>query len=311
MLYKFFDDQGVYLAVIITYYALLSVVPLLLLATSVLGFVLSGDPELRTRVLDSAVSDFPVVGDQLGRPEGLQGSVGAIVIGGAFALYGSLGLGTAVQNALLTAWAVPRNNRPNPVLLRVRSLLLLVAGGLAVLAVSSVSTLAQVVDRDPTGLLPPEVFRWTGPVISGLAVTVVVALLLWLGAGRRHSLRRSFAGALVIALLWQLIQLGGTRLVGRSVREASEMNATFGVVLGLIAVTYLASVSLVLGVETNVVLHRRLWPRALLTPFTDAVALTDADRRAYADYAKAQRHKGFERVRVEFEDRDRDRDDRS
>ena len=56
----------------------------------------------------------------------------------------------------------------------------------------------------------------------------------------------------------------------------------------------------VLGIEINVVLARRLWPRALLTPFTDAVELTDADRRAYDSYAKAQRHKGFQRVDVTF-----------
>jgi hypothetical protein len=53
-----------------------------------------------------------------------------------------------------------------------------------------------------------------------------------------------------------------------------------------------------------VVLARRLWPRALLTPFTDAVDLTDADRRAYALYAQAQRHKGFETVTVRFAGRD-------
>jgi len=45
VVYKFFDDQGVYLAVVITYYAFVSVVPLLLLATSVLGFLLQDDPE--------------------------------------------------------------------------------------------------------------------------------------------------------------------------------------------------------------------------------------------------------------------------
>ena len=38
----------------------------------------------------------------------------------------------------------------------------------------------------------------------------------------------------------------------------------------------------VLGIEVNVVLERRLWPRSLRTPFTDHVDLTDADRRAYA-----------------------------
>ena len=61
--------------------------------------------------------------------------------------------------------------------------------------------------------------------------------------------------------------------------------------------------------KVNVVLARRLYLRALLTPFTDAVELTDADRRAYGDYAKAQRHKGFERVRVSFNRRRPGRDD--
>ena len=49
----------------------------------------------------------------------------------------------------------------------------------------------------------------------------------------------------------------------------------------------------------------------LLTPFTDSVDLTEADRRAYADYAKAQRHKGFQRVRVSFSNQPDGDDDRT
>ena len=56
-----------------------------------------------------------------------------------------------------------------------------------------------------------------------------------------------------------------------------------------------------LGIQINVVLAKRLYPRALLTPFTDNVDLTEADRRVYTEYAKAQRHKGFEHVTVTFE----------
>ena len=48
---------------------------------------------------------------------------------------------------------------------------------------------------------------------------------------------------------------------------------------------------------------RQLYPRALLTPFTDNVVLTEADQKAYAAYAKSQRHKGFQSVEVTFEDR--------
>ena len=305
VVYKFFDDQGVYLAVLITYYAFVSIVPVMLLATSVLGFALEGDPELRTKLLDSAIAGFPVVGDQLGRPEGLQGSVTAVVVGALVALYGSLGLGTALQNALNVAWSVPRNSRPNPFLTRLRSLGLLVAGGLALVAVSTASTVAQVatdLTADVTGPV-----RWLVlPVVSVLVVAAIVAVLIWVGVGRRHPLRAALPGALLIAAAWQAAQLGSAALVQRSLREATSMNQTFGLVLGLVAVIYVASLALVLGVETNVVLHRRLWPRALLTPFTDSVALTDADRRAYTGYARAQRHKGFEQVDVTFRERDRE-----
>ena len=74
VIYKYVDDQATYLAVIVTYYALFAIFPLLLLATSILGFLLQGDPELQQRVLDSALSQFPVLGDQFRRPEGLTGS---------------------------------------------------------------------------------------------------------------------------------------------------------------------------------------------------------------------------------------------
>ena len=45
VIYKFVEDQGPYLAALITYYGFLSLFPLLLLLASVLGFVLQDDPE--------------------------------------------------------------------------------------------------------------------------------------------------------------------------------------------------------------------------------------------------------------------------
>ena len=56
-----------------------------------------------------------------------------------------------------------------------------------------------------------------------------------------------------------------------------------------------------LAAEINVVAHRRLWPRALLTPFTDDVQLTAADERAYTSYAGSEQHKGWQRISVGFE----------
>ena len=103
-----------------------------------------------------------------------------------------------------------------------------------------------------------------------------------------------------VAILWQVLQQVSTAYVKGVMGQTSSMNQTFGLVLGLIGLIFLAAVIAVLGIELNVVIARRLWPRALLTPFTDSVDLTTADRKAYSSYARAQRHKGFEEVTVTF-----------
>src|SRR4051812_37305651 len=122
VVYKYVDDSGPYLAALITYYAFVSLFPLLLLSSTILGHVLAGNPQLQQRLIESALSQFPVVGDQLGQPRGLSGGTLGVVIGVLGALYGGLGVAQAVQHAMNTAWAVPRNNRPNLFLARGRSL---------------------------------------------------------------------------------------------------------------------------------------------------------------------------------------------
>jgi YihY family inner membrane protein len=296
--YKFMDDQGSYLAAVVTYYAFIAMFPLLLIASSVLGFVLQGNRELSDQVLTSALSQFPIVGTELGKPRGLQGSTSAVVFGSIAALYGVLGLGQAAQNAVNVAYAVPRNSRLNPVLSRVSSLLLLVAAGLTVLAVTLLTSFASHIDvlgADVAGEI-----GWLLKLGSVAINALVLAAMMRLATSQRQTFRSALPGAVLVAMLWQLLQnLGGT-YVSRVVSRASEINAVFAIVLGLLALLYIASVIAVIGLEVNVVLSRRLYPRALLTPFTDSVQLTDADRRAYADYAKAQRHKGFEQVQVDF-----------
>ena len=80
IVYKFVDDQGVYLAAIVTHYLFVAIFPLLLLSTTLLGFVLSGDSGLAQTLLNSAVAQFPIVGTQLSSPNGLQGSFGAVAV---------------------------------------------------------------------------------------------------------------------------------------------------------------------------------------------------------------------------------------
>lgn len=305
VVYKFFDDQGNYLAAVLTYYTFIAIFPLLLLASSILGFILQGRPDLQEQVLNSALSQFPIIGEELGRPEGLQGSTAAVIVGSVAAFYGCIGLGVAIQNVINTAWAVPRNSRPNPLLIRLNSLGLLFTAGAAVLLVTVFS--AVVGNTEVFGDAINTTIRWLIRIANILIVGLVLTALFRMAAASRHiTLKRAAPGAFALAVMWQGLQYLGTVFATGVIGNTEGMNQTFALVLGLIGIIYIAAVMGVLGVEVNVVLTRRLWPRALLTPFTDRVDLTEADRRAYAMYAQTQRHKGFETVTVRFVGRDGD-----
>lgn len=300
VLYKFFDDQGPYLAAIMTYYSFIAIFPLMLIGSSVLGFVLQDDPELQEQLLDTALSQFPIVGDQLGRPGGITGSTSAIVVGSIAALYGALGVGQSTQNAANVAWGVPRNSRPNPLMMRLRSVVVLGIGGLGIGLIAIAQSLAD----------NPELIGLDHLPDLGLVTRVVGLLVTWgifimvfkLVSLRRASWRSVLPGSLFCALSWQVLQVAGDAYVQRVIVRASSMNQTFALVLGLLALLFLLASIVVIGLEINVVRRRHLYPRALLTPFTDNVSLTAGDRRAYAQYARMQRHKGFQTISVDFDE---------
>jgi membrane protein len=300
VLYKFFDDQGGYLAAVLTYYAFVSIFPILLIASAVLGFVLQGQPALQQDILNSTLAQFPIVGDQLGRPEGIQGSTSAVVVGSLTALYGIIGLGQAAQNTVNVTWGIPRNSRLNPVVSRLRGAAWLVLAGLSLVIVATLSSLGsnlEIFGGDPGGAV-----KWLALAATVVLTTGVLIVMLQLSTPHRERYRELLPGAILIAVGWQALQFGGNAYVEHVIKKASSMNAVFAVVLGLMALIYIGTVIAMIGLELNVVLAKRLYPRALLTPFTDNVLLTQADEQVYRDYAKAQRHKGFERITVTFED---------
>ena len=106
---KYDEDQGRYLAATITYYAFLSIFPLLLVLVTLLGYALEGDTELQHRVLDSALADFPVIGDQLqNNVHSLQGScAGARDRASRIAIWAGTGVCLAIENAMDHIWGVP------------------------------------------------------------------------------------------------------------------------------------------------------------------------------------------------------------
>jgi YihY family inner membrane protein len=300
VIYKFTDDDGHFLAALITYYGFLALFPLLLLLSTALGLLLRGNVQLQQQVIDSALREFPIIGQQLGAPERLGGGIPGLVIGTLVALYGGLGLGQAFQHTMNTAWAVPRHRRPDPITARGRSLLLLGTLGLLVVGSTVLSAMGSGAAAYSGGFS-----GWLQVLLTGASVVVnagVFVLGFRFTTARRLTVRQVLPGALAAAVIWQLLQSFGGIYVSHVVKRASAVNAVFALVLGLLAFMYLAAIVLVLCVEINVVRVDHLHPRALLTPFTDAVDLTDADERVYTEAARAQQAKGFQRVDVHFDD---------
>jgi membrane protein len=295
VVYKYFDDFGTYLAAIITYYAFVSLFPLLLIASTVLSVVLRGDAHLQQRLISSALTQFPLVGQELDKPEYLSGGAAGLIIGIAGSVYGVLGVAQAFQYASNTMWGIPRNSRPNPFKARGRSLVLLATAGLAVLA----TTLLSIASDGGVGALGT--LEKYLAIAASVLINVAVSIFAFRFApARRLSFRDVLPGAVASAIVWQLLQLFGVLYVRHVVRHASATNAVFAIVLGLVAYLFIAAISILLCIEINVVRVNHMHPRALLTPFTDDVSLTQGDKRAYTRQAKAQRSKGFQRIDVDF-----------
>jgi YihY family inner membrane protein len=295
VIYKYFDDFGTYLGAILTYYAFVSLFPLLLIASTVLSVVLRGNAHLQHQLLTSALKQFPVVGSELDQPEHLSGGTGGLIIGIAGSVYGALGVAQAFQYASNTMWGVPRNSRPNPLKARGRSLVLLAVTGLGIL----ITTVLSIVGNGGVGAIgTTEKYL---AVAASVVINVAVAIFAFrFTPARRLSIRDVLPGAIGAAVAWQLLQSFGIVYVNHVVRHASATNQVFAFVLGLLAYLFLSAMALLLCIEVNVVRVSRMHPRALLTPFTDNVSLTKGDERAYTRQAKAQRSKGFEQIAVGF-----------
>jgi membrane protein len=299
VLYKFTDDQGSYLAAQITYYGVVSLFPLLLLLATVLGYGLHDSQHFQRQVLDSALAQFPIVGNQIATNiRSFHGSVPGLVIGVLGCLYGGLGIVQAVQSTLNKVWGVPRNARPNPVRARLRSLLLLAAGGASVIVTTVLSALGAAADAYGASL---------GGSVRALATVLAVLLNVTLFtvafrvlSARPVTIRQIRAGAIAAAVTWQALQWAGALLLGHKLKGATDTYGLFAIVLGLLAWIYLGAITVVICAEFNAVRAERMWPRSLLTPFTDNVELTPGDQRAYISYARTERHKSFENIDVSF-----------
>jgi membrane protein len=283
---KFGDDEGGNLAGLIAYRAFFSLFPLLLLMTTVLGYVLAGDPQLREEAVDSVLTRFPVIGDQI-EVSSLKGSGAALAVGIVGSLWAGFGVVLATERALDRVWAIPHRERSDFVTSRMRALVLLAVLGTLTIA----STVASGLVGGGSNLFGPA----GGVAFSiGLNLLVFGALFGLLGT-RPASLRTLLPGVAVAAVVWSGLQLVGGYFVSHQIQDATPAYGTFALVLGLLIWVQLGATLTVLCAELNVVRARRLWPRSLLG------VEREEDERVMRGLAKSQAREEGQRIEVEFE----------
>ena len=290
---KFGEDQAGNLAALIAYYAIFSIFPLLLVLSTLVGFVLHGHPQWQADVTNSALKNLPLVHIQTSNPKG--GSVLALVVGAAISLWSGLGVAKSAQTAFNTVYLVSHTDRPNFLKSSLRAIGLVTIGGLGLIVTTVLSSAVTSV-HSIGGVA-------VGPGLRVVAVALAVALncLLFLVVFRWLTVRPvrwrdALPGALISAVVLQALQLLASAFISHKLKGAST---TYGKdvagVIVLLSWFYLQAQVVLFAAEVNVVRQYRLWPRALSDP-----PATEADFRAYEAYAERERYRPEEDVDTEF-----------
>jgi len=288
---KFSDDQAGQLAALMAWYGFFALFPLLLVLVTVLGYVLSGNPELYDEIVQGALGQFPVIGGDL-RVNALGGSTVALVVGLVAAIWAGLGITLAGQRSMDRVWDVPHRLRRNFLTVRLRGLLILLVLGLLNVAISAaIGTLAG------GGLGGTEL------KIAGFAVSALLDVGLFWAVFRLFTAdsvptRQLWPGIVIAAVGWAALQALGGIYVDRVVSRANQTYGLFAIVIGLLSWLYLGAQVLLYAAEANVVRARRLWPRSLLEP------VTDADIQALRAAARVEERRPGQRIEVRFDGRE-------
>ncbi len=266
------EDEAGRRAALFTYYGFLALFPLLLVLTSALRLFLRDNTQLKNQIIHGANTYFPVIGHDLQQNiHGLTKTGIALVIGLLLTLYGIRGAADVLRGGLDHIWQVPRGRRssfPGSIL---RSLGIIIIGGLGLLLAPVVAGYALVFGHNLF-------FEILSILLTLVFLFWMLVLVMKISLSVHKPLRQIWVGAAIAAISLEILQSLGGYLVARELRNLDNLYGTFAIILGLIYWIYLQAQVLFYVFEFDSVRVLRLWPRSIKRP------LTTADQRAFSLY---------------------------
>ena len=236
---------------LLAHYGFLAVFPLLMVFTTILGFVLQNNQELQDRIIDSTLAKIPILGPTLQiNPADLQGDLLVLIVGLLVSLWAGTKAFVVAQTAMNDIWEIPESARPS----LARTI------GRSVLAVGVIG-IAQIGTAIATGLTGVSGVSWLNrSLLAFLAVAINIAVL---SAGyrvltaQRLTVRQLLPGAVSVGIAFSVLQVIGTTIVLRAITHATPVYGAFASVIGLMTWLSVHAMAALLGAEANVALDRR------------------------------------------------------
>ncbi|MGN6792279.1 MAG: YihY/virulence factor BrkB family protein [Streptosporangiaceae bacterium] len=288
---KYGDDNAGQLVASLAHSAFVSLFPLLLVLTTILGIIAAGNHALRDQVVSAVAGQFPAMSHPLQQNVHVlrRSSVIGLVVGLVVALWGSSGLAQSGMFAMAQVWNLPGPDRPGywQRLGRAGMFLLVLAVGVIV------TTLLTSFGTWGSSSLGLTVLAEALAVTANIGMYVIGFRVL---TPKVVAIRRLLPGAVLAGVGWTLLQAIGTQLV-KHYLHSDSVYGIFAIVLSLLAWIYLIVELTIYSAEINVVLARRLWPRSIVQP-----PLTPADREALSLLPLAEQRRDEQEVVVSYAD---------
>ena len=297
---KYTDDNGGIMAAALAHSAFVSIFPLLLVFVTILGLVAANDPALRAAVFTgkgaafAGIShQFPIVGSQLtSNVHALRrSSTIGLIIGLLATIWGCTGLAQTGLFTMQQVWNLPGPARPGYFPRLGRCLLFLVVLGIGLVMTTGVTSLGVFTNQ---GAIWTVLFDTVAAIANTMMFLLVFRVLTPKGVPTSNLVWGAAAGGIA----WTVMQALGNFLVGHYLHNDRSVYGVFATVLGLVAWVYILVEITVYAAEINVVLTRRLWPRAIVQP-----PLTEADRAVMAAQALQNQRREEQHVHVTYHDR--------
>jgi uncharacterized BrkB/YihY/UPF0761 family membrane protein len=232
-------------ASLLSFFFFLSIFPLLLAATTLLGLVLEDNPDLQEEIVDGALDDIPVLGAQLANdPASLDGNVFVLLFGVLLALWSATKAFVALQGALDDTWEIPVDDRAGMPVQRAKAMLGIIILGGAQLASMAGTMVVHRTDLNAVG-------DWA-LVLASVAVNTTALLLVY-----RYLTNASptwgqvIPGALGAGVAFTVIQHFSSQLVSRITENASDTYGQFALVLGIVTWLGLLAITGLMAAEFN------------------------------------------------------------